>query len=436
MNDDTVLTLQVLNSGVFKTDKLKKLLSGDKRKKERDIQRLIDLNKKAFVYLGIDAYGQYDDSFNYSLCLKTSEYSGVVPLRSAETGLICGYLKVVGRYGEDIDGILPLLKDEDFTPDFDDTMPIGANKAVVPPKYIECAKFIDMYVQADRVHWQKFLSRKITQAKPRNTDWTMYSLKSYNPYNALKYPNIANELTTKHSEWSALQYVLSLAISELRSSKTPRAVKSHYAAIMQRLEHDVKDNLQVVVHIDIHASDPPIIKELKKIANLILKNTSDIRCAWRIDYSRFFERYVQYIFEQLAYKRGARVFSNPHYGITGQKPAWGLKYLEPDIVLIKDSNQVVVDAKYKSHIYNWDSNSMELHNTFREDFHQILAYSSLSSAQQKRTIIVYPYKEFKLFDTTVHSSLNECESKAFLIGIPISKSAIVDVVDSLSNILY
>ncbi len=435
--NNTILTLPVLSSNTFTMDKLKNFLSGDKRKFERDIQKLIGLNKKAFDYLKIDARGQYDDSFNFSLCLKSSEYSGVVPLRSARTGLICGNLKVVGRYGEDIDGVLPLLKDEDFAPDFDNTMLIGADMAVAPPKYIECVKYVDKYVQADRFHWQKFSNRKITQTKPRNTDWAAYSLKSYNPNNVFKYPNNVNELTTEHAEWAALKYVLSLAISELRANTTPKSIKSHYADIIRRLECTFyRDDLQIVDHIDVHSSDPIIIKELKAAANLILKNTSDIRCAWRIDYSCFFERYVQYIFAQLAHKRGARVFNNPHFRINGPKPVWALKYLEPDLVMIKDGDQVVVDAKYKSHMYNCDSNSTELHDVFRDDFHQVLAYSSFSSAQQKRAIIAYPYKEFKCYTTTVCSSLNECENRAFLIGLPISKAAIIDAVDSLNKILY
>lgn len=436
MSDDIILTLQVLSSNSFSMDKLKSLLSGDKRRFERDIQKLISLNRKAFDYLGIEARGIYDDNFKYSLCLSSSEYSGVVPIRSAGTGLVCGHLKVVGRYSEEIDEILPLLRDEDFTPEFDNTMLIGADVAVALPKYIECAKYIDKYEQADHFHWQKFSNKNISQNRPRNTNWTRYSLKSYNPHNALKYPNKINELTTEHSEWAELQYVLTLAIAELRSKKAPASLRGHYADIIGRLEQKFdRRDLRAVSHIKVHSSDPIIIKELKNIANLILADTSDIRCAWRVDNSRFFERYVQYLFAQLAHKRGARVINNPHFGISGQKPVWALKYLEPDLVMTKGGEQVIVDAKYKSHMYNWNSNSAELHDTFREDFYQVLAYSSFSSAQQKKTIIVYPYRKFRYYATTVHSSLNDCENKAFLVGLPIKKSAITDVVDSLNKIV-
>lgn len=111
MNDYTPLKLQVLSSKNFSMDKMKSLLSGDKRKSVQDIQKLIRLNKKAFAYLGIEAEGVYDDNCNYSLKLSSSKYSGVVPIRSAGTGLVRDYLKVVGRYGEEIDEILPLLRE-------------------------------------------------------------------------------------------------------------------------------------------------------------------------------------------------------------------------------------------------------------------------------------------------------------------------------------
>lgn len=141
------------------------------------------------------------------------------------------------------------------------------------------------------------------------------------------------------------------------------------------------------------------------------------------------------MFGQLAHKKGARVVNNPHFGISGQKPVWALKYLEPDLVMTREGDQIVVDAKYKSHMYNRDSNSEELHDTFREDFHQVLAYTSFSIAKQKKNVIVYPYKEFKYYKTTAYSSLNDCVNDTFLIGVPISKAAVNDIISSLENLL-
>ena len=103
--------------------------------------------------------------------------------------------------------------------------------------------------------------------------------------------------------------------------------------------------------------------------------------------------------------------------------------------MTKENFQVVVDAKYKSHMYNWDSNSDELHDSFRKDFHQVLAYSSFSSAQNKKTIIIYPYKDFKYYSTVTNSNLNECKNQTLLIGIPISKVKISEVVNMLYEII-
>lgn len=436
MNDKVVLTIQVLNKKIFSIEKLKGLLSEDKRKFESDIQKLIGLNKIAFRFLGVEAKVIYDNNFNYSLCLTSSNYSGVIPIRSAGNGLICGYLKVIGRYGEEMDEVLSLLRNEDFTPEFDDSMVIGIDMAVAPPKYIECAMYIDKYEQAERFHWQKFSNRTLIQTRPRNTDWTKYALKSYSPYNAIKYPNRINELTMEHSEWGELQYVLTIAISELESTRTPISIKSHYRNNINRLKRVFnKRDLVTVDQIVLRASDPIFIRELKTIANSILKDKLSTKCAWRIDYSKFFERYVQYLFGQLAYKIGAKVIKNPHFGIRGQKPIWAIKYLEPDLVITMEDTQVVVDVKYKSHMYNWDSDSTGLHDSFRQDFHQVLAYSSFHSDHNKKTIIAYPCNEFRHYTIFVRSSINDCENQTLLLGIPITKVQIPYVVKKLHEVV-
>ncbi|WP_299352577.1 hypothetical protein [uncultured Porphyromonas sp.] len=40
------------------------------------------------------------------------------------------------------------------------------------------------------------------------------------------------------------------------------------------------------------ASDPIVVREVKRLANVILRNKRTQRRAWRIDYAILFERYV------------------------------------------------------------------------------------------------------------------------------------------------
>ena len=87
----------------------------------------------------------------------------------------------------------------------------------------------------------------------------------------LKLHNRINELTADHSEWAELQYVLTLIVAELRSTKTPVSLRRHYAGTVLRLERTYdRGSLHAADHIKIHFSDPIIIKELKTMANLIL----------------------------------------------------------------------------------------------------------------------------------------------------------------------
>ena len=46
------------------------------------------------------------------------------------------------------------------------------------------------------------------------------------------------------------------------------------------------------------ATDLPIVKRTKEIANRIILQKHSQSYAWRIDVALFFERYVQWIFEQ------------------------------------------------------------------------------------------------------------------------------------------
>ena len=67
------------------------------------------------------------------------------------------------------------------------------------------------------------------------------------------------------------------------------------------------------------------IKELKEVANRVLQNSSSSQNAWRLDFAEFFERYVQFIFKEIARAKGERIICNPHFPVYGYKPAWVLK---------------------------------------------------------------------------------------------------------------
>jgi 5-methylcytosine-specific restriction endonuclease McrBC regulatory subunit McrC len=156
-----------------------------------------------------------------------------------------------------------------------------------------------------------------------------------------------------------------------------------------------------------------------------------------MDYAEFFERYVQYVLSDVAKKKGAVGINNPHFSIRpNHGPAWGLNHLEPDLILQKGLDQMVVDAKYKSHIFNWDEKSDDLKDAFRHDFHQILAYCSLNLMKTKQAMLVYPFSNFTNHKIKINSPLTHSEIEIFLVGIPLEKSRIEEVKDELSKIIF
>ena len=109
--------------------------------------------------------------------------------------------------------------------------------------------------------------------------------------------------------------------------------------------------------------------------------------------------------------------------------------MEPDVVLHHDAKQIVVDAKYKSHLFNWENQSDELKDTFRHDLHQILAYCSFSTGANKEAMIVYPYVDFTIRSLKVSNPLTRIENTVSLVGIPIDRNKIHEVEDEFSKII-
>lgn len=59
------------------------------------------------------------------------------------------------------------------------------------------------------------------------------------------------------------------------------------------------------------ATDLPIVKRIKEIANRIILQKHSQSYAWRIDVALFFERYVQWTFEKAVKRIGGEMVCNP-----------------------------------------------------------------------------------------------------------------------------
>lgn len=429
--------LPTLSTTYWYSDKLRESWKWRERSMETVMQKFIDLNKRNLDYLGITVS---IETMGGKLALKivTSKYIGTIPIKSPMNGKEVGDLVVVGRFGEDASELINLL-DSSVRPEYSDEFRLVQDSQLTPPIYIECCKFVDLYLQAEKSHWNKFTNRVESQREPSaSTMWGEYALrKSRNPLEFTKFRNKRNILTSSHPEWAQLNFVLKNVIRELESSRTPLRTRLIYSSQMSLLKIRLNDKAIIPTdHVRIHMSDPLVIKQLKEVANIILNNKVKEKLAWRLDYAEFFERYIQYLLGDVAKKKGAQVITNPHYGISVDRlPAWGLNYLEPDLILQKSEEQIVIDAKYKSHMFNWYDYSDELKETFRHDLHQVLAYCSLNALAIKRAIIAYPYNEFFYRKMRVSSPLASSTVTVYLIGVPLEKQRINEIKDGLNKII-
>lgn len=434
-----ILHLKVLSEKTIAFNELKNNWKGiDTRKDpERLIIDFININLPVFEFLGINTQLTRDVNGASAIRFSTSKYAGCVPLLSPGTGMSYGELIVEGLYGENLSELISVIK-EDLKIEYDDRFQINAVNTVRPPLYLECQKFIDKYLEAKRYHWRKFKNVEVTQFFPNSsTRWDKYATKDIDPWSALKYPNRNNILTCDHEEWKALTYILHLSINEIMKPSTPLRSRAPYLSQISLLskQYDV-NRLKPVSNIQLRKSDPIIIKEAKEIGIRILQNSVSSKRAWRIDYSVFFERYVQYVLKIVAGAKGAKLDNNKKYRVSGEKTAWTLSYLEPDAIMYKGDIQYIIDAKYKSHMYNVNRKGEDLKETFREDFHQVLAYSSFSGAKQKHVMLIYPSEHFVSRELDVLNGINGYSAKAYLVGIPLKKSDLEDTKKNLSYIIH
>ncbi len=138
--------------------------------------------------------------------------------------------------------------------------------------------------------------------------------------------------------------------------------------------------------IIIRFSDSPTVKTCKEQTNRILNFKIVDSTAWRVDFSNVFEKFIQHIFKfkEVAKETGGRLHTNfKFHSSTSKHYSWGLKHVEPDAIYQKNNIFGVIDAKYKSNLYNKFYQNEVLKEDRRHDLHQIIAYLSFSKTDFK-----------------------------------------------------
>jgi hypothetical protein len=411
----------------------------DKRYIGQHLQKFVDYNSEVFNFLGVTPYIIGSDQHS-SIVFRTSQFIGSIPLRSPDTGKQIGDFVVVPRYTgknryEDYIEILNLLG-SDISPQVIDSLPLASGRNFRPPMYLEAAKFIFILEEMTKRPWKKFnrIEKNINEPKGQ-INWNKYIQTEFKAENKLRFPAGKNILSEFHAEYSHIRYVFDLCKLELLSTNTPLRIKLSIRSRLDILEERLYDHLPLKTSsIQVRFSDSPIVKKCKLQANRILDINFTDSTAWRVDFSNVFEKFVQYIFKEVAKESGSRLLLNYRFpGHSRRQYAWGLNHLEPDAILQKGEVVIFIDAKYKSNLYNKFGDSEILKEEHRRDLHQILAYASFSKTETKYSLLCYPSAEIEINEIRYDNPINDMSNKLKIFGLPLNKSSISAAKQLLAN---
>ncbi len=406
--------------------------SADKRVIGQYLQKFIDYNSSYFKFLDIQPIIIGSDQ-NIALAFRSSGYIGTIPLRASDTGKQIGDFVVIPRFTgcdrfEDYIEILNLLGTE-ISPEVIDSFPLVSGKNFRPPLYLEAVKFIASLEDLIKKRWRKFDNVEIISSQPSGQiNWNKYITNEYKVENRLKFPVRKNVLSEFHVEYSEIRYVFDICRKELLSPNTPQRVKSTIKTRLSFLEEKLYlHKPKQIKNITIKSSDNLTIRTCKEQANKILNFNLVDSTAWRVDFSDVFEKFVQYIFKEVAKETGGKLFANfKFHSRASKRYSWQLKHIEPDAIYQKDNFLVFIDAKYKSNLYNKYGKSEVLKDDHRHDLHQIMAYSSFSKTTLKYGVLCYPSEKVEVEKIEYKNSINEVINTVLVFGIPLKKDSIYD----------
>ena len=365
----------------------------DKRYLESAVQRFINLNKKLFSFLGIEVELNGTDN-DLSLSFRTSNYIGAIPVKMPYDGIAHKDFQVLPRFDnakEVYSELTQLLSRLEYSikPEHSELDLLNSPMQLQPPIYYEALKYIELFEKAYKYSWVKFDSANRTHSFPKaSTDWTKYSVASFDPKNALVFPSRDSVLSTNHDEWKKLKYVFDIAKEQVTAPTVPSPIRLKYSEKVRNISSNVSEVKAISTdEMIIRAGDPQCIKDLKVQANIILRKSSNNCSAWRMDMAMLFERYVQSVVGKATRELTGTVISNAKFHGTGNMPSWGLRYLEPDIMIRIGNNLYMGDAKYKANFYSDELKSDVLKETHRADLHQLLAYCSFEPQSLKTGIL-------------------------------------------------
>ena len=387
----------------------------------RLVHQFMNLNRHAFRKLNIDPQLHYTGA---ELKLKLSSHStiGAVPLVSPVTykpefSLICK-----PRFGWN--GIGPILSSTGWRilPDILNFPELKISERRIPPWVLSTVVLHRIEDLLHKMTRSFEMTSKFHRIPKGSVDWDDYARNRISRGKFLDlychHPELQEDTELKGMIHFALRKQKESLESQREMGVHVLKLLSYCEELINRVSHAPArrpSQLQIEQHGRSTISSSTISQGLQAIEWTAkekgLAGLGDLHgLPWVMSMEELFESYVEAIIDQLTKQMGGRLQSGRNretiVPLQWDPPFIGSqRYLLPDIVVDREDEKCIIDAKYKDHwedlnLSRWQNLQEEIRNRHRNDLLQILAYASTSEKKKISCVLMYPCKR-KTWDSLI-----------------------------------
>jgi len=432
------------------------------RQTARLADQFLERNRSRFRELDLEVEPRYD-GVRVELLVRTGIKIGAIPLLSPTTGRSDYGIVVRPRFAWT--GIGEILGATGWR-----TIPMPLSLPLLPRSERKIPPWVLSTIVIARVEaLLKGLERRfelIEQERhaPRGTvDWPAYARRQIGRARFLNVPCRFPDLRDDRELKAAIRFTLEKQIASLQGQLGSGLFIFKMVEICQRMIESVRD-------VAPRAPTPSTLQGWlsRRLATETfragiqaiewtayergLAGLSDLQgLAWAMSMEAFFESWAETILARVSLKIGGALrtqrqrqtvsplnWSPPYLG--------SQKSLVPDIVLERENQTVILDAKYKQHWeemqeHRWLDLEKEIRERHRADLLQVLAYANLSTKRRTTVCLAYPcledtWKSLRERKQLFHrASIGAGTRRVDLVltAFPMSTGVLPDVVDLMAR---
>lgn len=282
----------------------------------------------------------------------------------------------------------------------------------IPPWVLSTTVLLRLQKLLDRLDRSFEFSEDDLAAPRGQVNWARYATVNIPRAGFLNVPCRFPDLRDDRELKGAIHYTLRKQLSSLQSQRTAGVIVLQLLSLCQSLLEKVRDvpSIQPSHHtlsrwLRGNLSTEIFLKGIQAVEWTVedrgLAGLGDLQgLPWVLPMDQFFEAWVETVVGQMAKRTGGNLKTGRQRETLtplGWNPPYlgSQRYLHPDLVLDREGETIIFDAKYKNHWEElnregWTGLEKELREQHRSDLLQVLAYSTVSENKKIVCCLAYP----------------------------------------------